>query len=504
MRRHAARAWAPALLALLFAAAVGFRLPGLLAPKGAPNIEAPWHVLLTVEAMAQNPVARHWFLPIVTLGNVHDKFIPWGATVHSAGGDFFYTSFSPPGFVVPFLWFRATGLPLGLTGLAAFNLLLHGISCALLYVLLRRAVAVSGAPPAVSRAAALAGSVIAVAAREPLLSQGLIYWHQSLYQCLLVATLLVVQRIASENRRAPASAAALLLLGFAGAWLEWTGFVLNAVLATLFWRAGKRRLALGLLAVSALAGLAFVLHFLAVLDPADLLQAMRSRFGARGASSGSVTALLAGYWASYGLFLPLLGACLLAGALALRRRGPVSFGPTTFLLLAASGPLLENVLLVQHATEFAFDRLKFIPVAALVIALATAHAGRGGRAAIAAMLLLAAIDGGRSYANTLKPFARWDAIDRANHDLRDAVAARVDLGCATLFAQHEARGYSTLLFGRNIWDHALASNLQTAMARGDGCAAVFLSAEVAFQDLPRFTGADILTRDGTLTHIAVP
>lgn len=57
---------------------------------GIQNLEASYHVLLTIKSIQQNPVTDHWYLPTVSLGQENDKNIPWGATLRtktqSSGG----------------------------------------------------------------------------------------------------------------------------------------------------------------------------------------------------------------------------------------------------------------------------------------------------------------------------------------------------------------------------------------------------------------------------------
>lgn len=62
---------------------------------GAQNLEASYHVLLTIAALNESPVKNHWYLPSLSLGREADKQIPWGETIPSRSGDYIYTSFTP-------------------------------------------------------------------------------------------------------------------------------------------------------------------------------------------------------------------------------------------------------------------------------------------------------------------------------------------------------------------------------------------------------------------------
>lgn len=112
-----------ALAAIFILLALGnaVRAPDIADGIGVQNLEAPWHVLLTVEAMRETPPGQHWFLPIVTLGNPADRGIPWGATVPDRSGHYYYTSSTAPTFFLPYLWFQAFGLEPTIANLAGFN-----------------------------------------------------------------------------------------------------------------------------------------------------------------------------------------------------------------------------------------------------------------------------------------------------------------------------------------------------------------------------------------------
>ena len=72
------------------------------------NIDASYHVLLTVDAMNQTPASVHRFLPIVTLGRPLDRDVRFGASVRGPGGIYYYTSFPPLGFVAPWAFFHSS------------------------------------------------------------------------------------------------------------------------------------------------------------------------------------------------------------------------------------------------------------------------------------------------------------------------------------------------------------------------------------------------------------
>jgi sugar phosphate isomerase/epimerase len=93
--------------------------------------DATWHTLLTMQAYDETPISQHKFLPIVSLGGVDNKGISWGATIPDKEGNFYYTSFSPAGFVLPYLFIKVFRLPINEKSLYYFNTLLFAISAVL-------------------------------------------------------------------------------------------------------------------------------------------------------------------------------------------------------------------------------------------------------------------------------------------------------------------------------------------------------------------------------------
>ena len=88
------------------------------------NSNASWHVLLTVQAYDETPASIHKFLPIVSLGDELDKEIQWAEMVADEQGNYYYTSFSPAGYVLPYLFFKLFGLDVAEKSLYIFNTML--------------------------------------------------------------------------------------------------------------------------------------------------------------------------------------------------------------------------------------------------------------------------------------------------------------------------------------------------------------------------------------------
>ncbi|MCE9605548.1 MAG: hypothetical protein K8U03_11705 [Planctomycetia bacterium] len=105
---------------------------------GTPNLEATYHALLTITALEENPAENHLFLPSVSLGNDLDKHISWGLTAPTKTGDYIYTSYTPPGFVAPYVVFHVLNLDVSRANLARFNFVLGAIASIVLFSFLRQ------------------------------------------------------------------------------------------------------------------------------------------------------------------------------------------------------------------------------------------------------------------------------------------------------------------------------------------------------------------------------
>jgi hypothetical protein len=506
------------LIVILASLSLRARSDDFAQATGARNLEATHHALLTIRALRSSPVESHWLLPTVSLGAAADKHIPWGATVPTDTGDFIYTSFTPVGFLAPYLALGVAGGQASVEGLAYFSFLCGAATTLVLFALLYRVLRHGGHGRWLSASAALLGVLVSIFSREALQSHGIVYWVHSFYQPVLALTLYALFRYLAASTgpddpgRSGRSAVPLVLLVFLGAWTEWTGYVFGLGLAAMCWfgvllERPHRRLSIQLLLALAAAGLLTLAHYAAALGLEPAMDAFIGRFLARGASRGTLSALLDGYGLSFGVFILAAGVALagLMAAVAAGRqpwRGPPQRN-TAFLLLAASIPLLENLIMLQHAGEFSFDRLKFIFPAALLISCAVAALPVAGRAVLALAMVAASIQGCASYRADLARHSGWAAVDARNQALADAIRKEVDLNCSVLLSPG-VRGYANNLFGRGIHETARREDSLLLLRRQDACAAIYLDGEWAFQDLPRYRSATITRPDGSVTEIGLP
>ncbi|TZG29500.1 hypothetical protein [Sphingomonas montanisoli] len=499
------RALSIMLVGLVFVLAAIVKLPSIA--DGAPNLEATYHVILTDRALAESPASEHHFLPTISLGKPQDKRLAWGATLPLSSGHYVYASFPIAGFLAPYLYFRVTGQEPGRLPLFQFTILLQaGVVLALMALLVRVLRAVNVPKDRIWPAAA-AGALTQILACEAMLSYGPIYWTQQLYQLVLILGLLCLLEIVRRDARGCAvPLAALAVICFVGPWFEWTCLVFSAGILALFaWKGRQapsyRRPALLIAGATALGIVLMIAHYAVFAGFNDTLRALARQGVTRSALAANPLKLAMGYGTSYGLLLPIGFA---AAVLVWQRRARLPepfiriFLPILFL---AAFPLLENLVVLQHAVRFSYDRLKFILPLAILIAYAMTLMGR--RIWIAwALLAIAFAQNVWSYQHLLDARSGWAAVDVHNRRFAAAVGARTDLSCATIAMAGPARAYINLLFDRGIREQTHFADFRRVAegTGGAGCGFVHLTAVRFGPDLPRFTQARIW-RDGRWSEV---
>ena len=126
------------ILFILFFIFLYIRIPHLKQPLGMHNQNASAHVLVTMEAMRQNSFNDHCLLPIYTYSSKCDKWVndmpP--SSISDDEGNYFYTSFPPLSFILPYLWVELLNLDINEINLRIFNLVIQFLSIIFLAKLL--------------------------------------------------------------------------------------------------------------------------------------------------------------------------------------------------------------------------------------------------------------------------------------------------------------------------------------------------------------------------------
>ena len=510
VRRAVGGVIAVALLVLL---SIVIRIPEFNRVTGSQNLEAPYHVLLTIRALGESDSANHWFLPTVTLGAKEDKNIPWGATIPTKTGDYVYTSFTPPAFVVPFAIFRLLGVEPSTKTLAYFNAMLGGISVTLLFLLLLRVLRSTGIDGWSSIVGAVAASAIAIFSREALQTTGVAYWAHSLYQPIFILSILSFLSLYLDDKNQLRTSYVLIVLTFLGPLVEWTGYVFNVglVLIALVTRIrGSRRFSLQVIAATMLACLLTLLHYSLAAGLYPSLRAFMGRFLARSSGAGDLVQLLQGYALSYGAFLVVIFALLVVLAIKpvvnqVSVRGGNSvlefLSGTLIVALALSfGACIENLLMLQHATQFTFDRFKLTVPIALLVAFGYSRCNFRWRIILVIALVIASIHGVVSYKRDLKRYSSWASVNAENNEIA-ALIKKTHGGCSVLSTNINVRGYANLLFGHGIWEQKSLIDASYLMEKENSCQNILIEGENVYPDLPSYYRVTRVGRDGSVEVI---
>jgi hypothetical protein len=332
------------------------------------NADATYHVLLTMEAYEETPVSIHKFLPIVSLGNPDDKGIKWGATIPDRYGNYYYTSFSPAGYLAPYFFIKIFRLPINEISLYIFNSILY-TSCSLMSILLF----IQLFDNVLSRYfIVIMSTLVYLFSPEIMHSQGIVYWHHSLFQLLFLCQLNLFLHLKNKY-----ICVLFFVLCLIIPYVEWTGYVSNMGFAiAVFLNEGivfkkdkveiKTQSLCTLICIIILTVISFVIfvvHYLSVVSANDFCIALISRFFARNITAKmSFLSLFKGYIISYGIFSIIMPLILIV-TLFRKNTRVLFFGYINMykgICFISLFSLLENIIMKQHASTYSFDRIKAI------------------------------------------------------------------------------------------------------------------------------------------------
>lgn len=455
--------------------------------------DATWHTLLTVKAYSQTPVRIHKFLPIVSLGTVDDKNIPWGATIPDKNGNFYYTSFSPAAYFLPFVFFKIFHLSASEKNLYVFNSILYVLSVILWLLFLTRIFA--------NRRneffAAFLGAFVYAFSPEVFHGMGVVYWSQSVFQVSFILQLFAYYLFRFENcekARIP-----FYVLCVLNPYIEWSGFVANGGFALaefcMFFRTEKRSAFAQFFKIGFLTIFSFVIfcfHYLLNVSPKLFFATVKSRFFARNIlTSVPILNLIGGYFYSF-LWIWVLFFGLSIFLIAKNKK--IIFEKRILLFLTLF-PSFENLIMKQHAVSYTYDRMKlafFISFCFCILVLSILDGCKNVKK-YRLILFLAVIMTGllnlKSYRNN--PRYIWQTDYRgANEEF--ARSLRSDYADSILGLERlSVRGYVNLLFGRGIYEFQNLENLiEIAKAKGKRYA-ILLKANGKPWNMYEFTSAEI-------------
>jgi hypothetical protein len=301
---------------------------------------------------------------------------------------------------------------------------------------------------------------------------GQVYWHQSLMQVLLAAQFLNFYHFKEKK----IWRIAFFILCFLMPYVEWTGCIANVGFAiALFFANGihiKVRNVLwvflsGLCTVGSLGVLA--LHYLTVIKWETFRQALQDRFMMRTRYAyASTFQLLWGYWKSFKtlwiVLIVLFVACVIAYRGIRWVRQWFSLFPMIWVMCF---PLLENLVMKEHAISYTYDRMKLVyPLMLLafigIVSLCMAWHGGGGnqRIPIIILVLLLGISvyNVHTYVNNTELL--WEADYREQNEEIAAYCIE-NYHEDSVYGMNGAavRGYMNMLFQRGIYENVTEEEL---------------------------------------------
>lgn len=415
---------------------------------------ATWHVLLTIQAYDETPASVHNFLPIVSLGDELDKGIQWAEMVADEKGNYYYTSFSPAGFVLPYFFFKILDLPVADSSLYVFNTFLCCL--ALLFTIkLFSDIFEKHLPKEV---VIVLTTLLFAFQTEIMHGMGQVYWHQSLMQVLLPLQFLCFLHFEDSKKWK----IGYFVLAVIMPYVEWTGFIANVGFAlALFLKHGfkiqKRDFMLAFWTGVCTAGALVLLcgHYLLVVDWTEFVWALQDRVAMR-TTYANVTwfDLIWGYWKSFEelwIILVILGVgCIILNKGVKWMRDYSTIAPIFFVMLF---PLIENLVMKEHAISYTYDRMKLIyPVLLLVFVFLSAVPREWYRNAVVVFAIGMAVIGTNRYLKNTEYL--WPAEYRTNNEIL-AEYCREQYHENSIYGLSNAavRGYVNVLFDKSAYEN---------------------------------------------------
>ncbi|MDR1642384.1 MAG: hypothetical protein LBT59_22060 [Clostridiales bacterium] len=440
------------------------------------NSDATWHVLHTLRCYDETPISIHKFLPIVTLGSPEDKGISWGATIPDQYGNYYYTSFSPAGYIAPYLFMKALHIPISLMGLYAFNSLLLVLCFAFAARLFEKLF-----PTINKNYLWLMTAVVYLFQPEIMQGQGITYWSQSLYQLILLIQLNILFSPYSRKKYV-----AMLFLTLIGAYTEWTGYCAAIGIALFYLCTDKRKWqsifkSIGIITIALLAFGLFCLHYLLVVKSSDFTSALIARFLARNVATNTpLWQLWQGYVISFGLLLAVTAIGVFFCLMTKNNRPNLflrSLINHKWLFIIMIFALAENVIMKQHAVAYSFDRMKavfiimgllYCSIEAIILSVLNAdNIINSLRWVLGILSVLAAINLFRYKTINTQLFVFEKPQLAINKTIANELNEKFDRNNSVMVYDGGVRGYLNTLFDRGIYEgRGLVQAIQIAANNG--------------------------------------
>lgn len=211
---------------LLFSISIAFRSVTLNRPLSVRHENNTAQSLVTMKGWESKGLRNSAFLPIVSFQNPGDKNISNFGGVKDVDGNYYYVSYPPFGFLLPYLALNLFHLELNILNLQLWNIFLHGAGALLILLLLFNFSPFQGM---VKNYSALLGAVLYLFAPGPLWFHANVYFLENSLLPLWLGTLYVLFGILYQKYKSPWAMLALFICNFFASYTEWTMVFFNAV-----------------------------------------------------------------------------------------------------------------------------------------------------------------------------------------------------------------------------------------------------------------------------------
>ena len=238
--------------------------------------------------------------------------------------------------------------------------------------------------------------------------------------------------------------------------------------------------------LTVLSGTAFILHYLTVLTPDQLFTLLLNRFLGRSAVVHDFNIVI---WAAYILMSFMAFICLplilLLILIIVADKAKVKWGKSLvlrnnlWLLLIFLIPLIENIIMNQHAIAYSYDRMKMVFILSFFTAdLVNIFVKIGYKKVITLVIAISIITSGINlYAYNTSQHYHWDAEYLThNQEIADTIKQNFSDDEYVLGTNAEMGGYLNLLFNRGIHELITKEELIQIARENDKPYAIYLDA----------------------------
>ncbi|HEX3046586.1 MAG TPA: hypothetical protein VHY08_17655 [Bacillota bacterium] len=231
------------LMVILFGISILVRIPNLNQPLGNHHEWLTATVLRHQQIWYEAGAWKYKFNPIMTYPNHADKNINNQASNHEdSNGNFYYTSYPPFAYILPYLVFRLFRIYPDVLPLQLFNLFFHFICAWFIYLIIARLLKKSKNPYFMN-VPAIIGFTVYLFSPAPLWFHSNVYMADMMVQTFFIIGIYLFLKISSEFEGRRMDYLGFGAINFLMVYTEWLGifFAVTVFVFSVFWIKDKRR-----------------------------------------------------------------------------------------------------------------------------------------------------------------------------------------------------------------------------------------------------------------------